>query len=164
MVYEVAGTLQCVILGDLGDLGHTSLDREQINNLLDLMACEAEIWFFSYMEASDQAAAKAPGAVSTAPSVFSAVLCGKVRCMFHIISSSNVAWQKIWRERMSWVFVWGRQKTRYLVGGREQVIRDKVWPKQGCWELSSYQEESWTTEDQGLGRWEQASDWGVSVV
>ena len=42
-MYKVAGTLQGLLLGDLGDIGRASLDREKINNLLDLVACENKI-------------------------------------------------------------------------------------------------------------------------
>ena len=35
--------LQGLLLGELGDLGRASLDQEQINNLLDLVACENDI-------------------------------------------------------------------------------------------------------------------------
>ena len=43
MVYEISGTLQGLLPGDLGDLGCESLYRERINNILDLVACENEI-------------------------------------------------------------------------------------------------------------------------
>ena len=45
MVYELAGILQDLLLGDLDDLGHASLYREQINNSLDLEDCENEITY-----------------------------------------------------------------------------------------------------------------------
>ena len=43
MVCEVAGTLQGLLLQDLGDIGRVSLDQEHINNLLNPVACEKQI-------------------------------------------------------------------------------------------------------------------------
>ena len=40
---EVAGTFQGLLPGYLGDLIRASLDWEQINNLLGLVACENDI-------------------------------------------------------------------------------------------------------------------------
>ena len=42
MVCEVSGTLQGHLLGALGDIGRASLDREKINNTLDLVASQKE--------------------------------------------------------------------------------------------------------------------------
>ena len=46
MVCEVAGTLQVLLPGDLNYLFHASLDQEQINNLLHVVACENNITDF----------------------------------------------------------------------------------------------------------------------
>ena len=115
------------------------------------------------MEDSAQAAAKATGSVRMAPLVYSGVLCDKVRCMFYRISRSNVARQKILREGTGWGFVWGRQKTRELVGGRERATRKQVWPKQGWWERSINHGSSWKEEYQGPGGCEQASIRGWEI-
>ena len=45
MVCEVDGTFQGLLPGDLASLGLASLYREQINNLLDILAFENEIYF-----------------------------------------------------------------------------------------------------------------------
>ena len=45
MVCEVDETLKGPTLGYLGDVGHASLGLEQINNLLDLVACEKNITY-----------------------------------------------------------------------------------------------------------------------
>ena len=70
---EVAGALQGLLLVYLGDLGRASLDQEQINNLLNIMACENEITYL-FHENSD---AKS----SSAPIKLRSVVSGKVRIL-----------------------------------------------------------------------------------
>ena len=59
MVCEIDGTLQGLLPGDLVDPGRASLDREQINNLLDLVDYENAITYL-FRENSSAISSSAP--------------------------------------------------------------------------------------------------------